>query len=416
MYIGHRHKRIITVTERAFEAPDLKVLKVPSSLHVSPEDLMLNYEVWREQIVLRSEARDYKNLKVAFVGVYNIRCGISTYAEALFPAIGALVGDFKVFAEKNGMPSEGKVVRCWERGKPMLELIDAIHAYAPDVVLVQHEYGIFPVARHWLSFMFEMQHYRTFVTLHSVYKHKDKTICEAAIPNLVVHTNIGRDILKNEKKVPGKVSVIPHFCVPGEGDTKYWNLYHSPHTLVQFGFGFRYKGWEQGIEVVDKLKTEFPEIFFTGLFSESDFSRPQHDQYFYELYDLIRSKKLTQHISIIRGYQSDETLDSFLRTNQVALFPYIDNGEHTVYGCSGAARFAMRKGIPVITSNAPLFDDLEGVCPRPKSVDEICDHVRKLFTEQSAVRAQMAQQRAFLERNSLGNIAKAYAELFSSAS
>src|SRR5581483_1229220 len=310
MYLGYRQKRTVTVSDREFVSSDLRVIEAPAG--IDAKDLLLNYEIWRGKVVSKTEAKDPKSLRVAFVGVYNIRCGISTYAEALFPAIGALVGESRIFAEKDGTPSTEQVVRCWERGKPLLELIDAIHAFDPDIVLVQHEYGIFPVARHWLSFLFEMQHYKTYVTLHSVYKHKDKTICEAAIPNIIVHTNIGKSILKDEKKVPGKVTVIPHFCVPCVSDAKYWNIYQSPHTFMQFGFGFRYKGWEQGIEVVDRLKGEFPDIFFTGLFSESEFSRSMHDEYFYQLYDLVRKKNLTQHVAIIRGYQSDETLDSYL--------------------------------------------------------------------------------------------------------
>lgn len=413
MYLGHRNKRIVTVSDREFSSESLQVLKVPDSIKTSKDDLIHNYEVWNGELVRRGEPKDPKRLKVAFVGVYNIKCGISTYAEALFPAIGKRVGDYRIFVEHgDSVVRDDKTIACWKRGEPLTDLIEAIDAFEPDIVLVQHEYGIFPVARHWLSFMSSMQRYKTIVTLHSVYRHKDKTICEAAIPNIVVHTGIGRDVLVNEKKVPGKVTVVPHFCIPCVDDSKYWNLYHSKHTIVQFGFGFRYKGWEQSIEVVSRLKDEFPDIFFTGLFSESEYSRHLHDQYFYELYDLIKTKKVTQHIAIIRGYQSDETLDAYLRTNQVAIFPYIENGEHTVFGCSGAARFTMRTGIPVIVSSVPLFDDLEGVCPRPQNVDELCDDVRKLFKDQNAVAKQKARQKEFLIRNSLENVAESYVKLF----
>lgn len=413
MYVGHRNKRIVTVGDRAFSSENLKIAKVPDDLlGVSKESLMENYEVWRGNVVKKNSPKDPKSLRVAFVGVYNIKCGIATYAEALFPAIGALVGDYRIFAERAGLPPSDNLVQCWSRGQPLTDLINAIDDYDPDIVLVQHEYGIFPVARHWLAFMSSMQRYKTFVTLHSVYKHKDKTICEAAIPNIIVHTDIGKTVLKQEKKVPGVVTVIPHFCIPCKDTSKHWNLYHSLHTIVQFGFGFRYKGWEQAIEVVAQLKKEYPDIFFTGLFSESDFSKNQHDQYFYELYDLIKEKNVSQNVALIRGYQSDETLDAYLRTNQVAMFPYIENGEHTVFGCSGAARFTMRTGIPVIASNAPLFDDLEGVCPRPKSVEELCAEVRKLFNDPSNVKDQQERQRLFLVKNSLENVAKLYVNSF----
>jgi hypothetical protein len=98
------------------------------------------------------------------------------------------------------------------------------------------------------------------------------------------------------------------------------------------------------------------------------------------------------------------------------MFPYIENGEHTVYGCSGAARFAMRTGIPVIASNAPLFDDLEGVCPRPKSVNDICRAVRELFTSNQKVIDHRTRQNQFLIKNNLDNIADSYVKLFSETS
>lgn len=415
MYIGHRHKRIITISDREFTASKLAVLKLPPELINVPKDKLLrDYEVWHGSVVPRNINKDLKSLKVAFVGVYNIKCGISTYAEALFPEIAKYVGGYRIFAEiSDNTTNDVNIVRCWTRGTSLDKLVDQINEYDPDVVIVQHEYGIFPIARHWLSFISEMQKFKTIVTMHSVYKHKDKTICEAVVKNIVVHTEIAKKILTEEKKVPGRVSVIPHFCVPCTNNEKYWNLYQSQHTIVQFGFGFRYKGWEQAIEVVDKLRGEFPDIFFTGLFSESDYSQSQHDQYYYELYDLIRDKGISKYIAIIRGYQSDETLNAFLRTNQIAMFPYIDNGEHTVYGCSGAARFTMRTGIPVITSNAPLFDDLEDVCPRPKNLEELCDEVRKLFRSKEAMKIQQEKQKLFLLKNSLENVTKMYLELIS---
>ena len=177
---------------------------------------------------------------------------------------------------------------------------------------------------------------------------------------------------------------------------------------MQFGFGFKYKGWEQAIEVVARIKKEYPDVFFTGLFSESPFSRVMHDQYYHELLMSIHDKGLMDNIALIRGFQSDETLNSYFRTNQVAIFPYIENGEHTVFGCSGAARLAMTSGIPVIVTNVPLFDDFEGVVPRAKSVEDVCDWVKKLFNDKVYAKTQIESQNRFLVENSLENVAKKY--------
>lgn len=393
----------------------MQVLAVTDALldGIPKDKILRDYEVWRGQVILKDSPRDTKKLRVALVGVYRIQCGISTYAEALFPEIAKHVGEYKIFAEYADAPEEPNALRCWKRGSSLQGLIAEIHKYDPDVVLVQHEYGIFPVARFWLSFMSEMQRYKTIVTLHSIYRHADKTVCEAVIKDIIVHTDAGRRILVDEKKVPGKVHTVAHFCYLSKSDTKLWNIYQSEHTIMQFGFGFKYKGWEQAIEVVAKLKPEYPDIFFTGLFSESSFNRVMHDQYYQSLMKSIHDKDLTDNVALIRGFQSEESLSSFLRTNQVAIFPYIDNGIHTVFGCSGAARLAMTAGIPIVVSDVPLFDDLEGVVPRAKSVDDVCEWVRKIFSDKAYMKTQVGSQNAFLAVNSLENVAKKYIDVMS---
>lgn len=358
----------------------------------------------------KSFVKPLKELRVAFIGVWKIPCGISTYSEWLWAEQFAEFKEYKIFTEYSDNPPEPNVLACWKRGQPLDGLISAIHEYNPDVVFIQHEYGIFPVARHWISLMAQLQKYRTIVTMHSVHHHKDKVICEAVIPEIIVHTEGAANILKNEKKVPSKVHVITHGGLPCSNPKKLYNLYHSPHTILQFGFGFKYKGWENSLAAVATLKEQYPDIFFTGLFSISPQSLAFHETYHAELMKFIGEKGIVPHVGLIKGYQSQETLESFIRVNNVAIFPYVDNPEHRVYGCSGAARLAMHYGIPTIVSNIPLFEDLEGVCPRVGSTEELCAEIRKMFDPKQA-KAQVERQSKFLADNSWQNAASKYLDL-----
>lgn len=412
LYLGHRGRKIQYVGSEPLLNSSLEMLEVSDDLKsITPRSLIDGYEIRRGQVLPKS-LKAHKSLRVAFVGVYRIPCGIATYSEWLWAEMIKQVGEYRIFAEEsmNPVPEEANVVRCWKRGKPMTELIDQILAYDPDVIYIQHEYGIFPIARHWISLLTALQKYRVITTLHSVYTHKDKVVCEAAVPEIVVHTNAAAHILKDVKKVHGEVYVIPHGCLPCESREKYWNLYQSNHTLVQFGFGFRYKGWEEALKIVAGLKPEFPDVFFTGILSETDGNKAFHDQYFYELSGLIDKLGIRDNVGLVRGFQSEECLDSYLRTNRVAIFPYIPNGLHTVYGCSGAARLAMSKGIPVITSSVPLFDDLQGVCERPSTIEEYCIAIKLLFNDAN-VSAQIKKQNQFLLDNSWLVSARRYLDL-----
>lgn len=406
-FVGHCGKKIRYVGS----APpkDQQYVELPISMSaMDPDLIMKDFEVRRGE-VLPKDLSNHKRLRVAFVGVWRIPCGIATYSEWLWPEIMKRVGEYRIFAEcAEGVLPEENVVRCWGRGTPLGSLVQAIREYEPDVVFVQHEYGIFPVARHWISFISALHDYRTIVTLHSVYHHLDKTICEAVCPEIVVHTSQALEVLKSEKQIAGKVHVIPHGCLLPNNQERLWNLYFSEHTLIQFGFGFRYKGWENSLKIAKELRRDFPDVFFTGLFSVTEKSKEFHDHYFRELYQAVGHLGLTDSVGLIKGFMGDQCLDAFLRTNRIAIFPYSPNGEHTVYGCSGAARVAMSKGIAVVASKVPLFDDLEGVCFRGgEDTEEYCGEIRRLFDEK-AHREQVERQNLFLNHNSWEISAKRY--------
>jgi glycosyltransferase involved in cell wall biosynthesis len=414
MFVACRGRQIMFLSDfqgTASSGCDVVEWDMPSGL--TPQDVIRHYEVWRGAVVEKTAVKPKDRLRIALVGVYRIQCGISTYAEQLFPRLAELSGECRIFAERaEGAVEEGNVDRCWTRGEPLAELSDRIADFDPDIVYVEHEFGIFPNARHWLSFVARMQDYSLFVKQHSIFYHKDKLVCEAAVPNIIVHTKIGKKVLL-EKGVPSRVTVIPHGCFPCTDTGRYWNMYHSPHTLVQFGFGFEYKGWDAALKAVALLKPEFPDVFYTGLFSESGFNRIMHQNYYNQLSELIQDLDIGQNVALIRGYQSDASLDAYLRTNQLAVFPYVMNGEHTVYGATGAARLAMAAGTPTITSGVPQFDDCEGVCPRPTTPEALALEIKALFESKEARAAQVERQNRWLSDNSWDNAAQKHMDLFS---
>jgi glycosyltransferase involved in cell wall biosynthesis len=416
MYLGYRGKTILFLSEVVCQNADIELMLLPEDLAGVPGDiLMSDYEVWNGRPVLKAAPKPPQDLRVALVGVYRIQCGISTYCESLFPEIGSGVRDYQVFAEDAEDAAElPNVTRCWRRGQPLQRLVDQLIQYNPDVILIEHEYGLFPDARHWLAMMGQLQRFRTIVKLHSTYRHHpDKVICEAACNEIVVHTQEAAQVLA-AKGLKARIHCIPHGSSPCVSRERFWNRYGSDHTLVQFGFGFHYKGWEQSLRAVAQLRQRYPDIFYTGLFSESPFSQVFHARYHQELEILIRQLGISEHVALIRGFQSDASIDSFLRTNQVAIFPYIDNGVHTVYGCSGAARVAMGAALPVVVSNVPLFADLEGVCPRVGTVDELCGAVEVLFSEPERRAQQVDRQARFLDETSWRAVAAQHLEVFGS--
>jgi glycosyltransferase involved in cell wall biosynthesis len=420
-FAGVKDKRIFVVSDSPL-AGDASV-QIPEELDdYSSEELLAWFRYTDGKFVSKKLRKPAKDLRIALVGNWRMQCGISSYSENLWPKVAKLVGEVKLFIERNDAPTgpfnvlgdielpESSVVQCWKRGESLGELSHELREYDPDIVWIQHEFGIWPNARFWLALMSQLSDTRVIVTMHSVFHHRDKTIVEAAMQEIVVHLEGAKTVLEDEKGIRGKVTVIPHGCYPCVSKERLWNFYRSPYTFMQFGFGFRYKGWEESIKATAILKEKYPDVFFTGVFSESPFSQKEHQVYYEDLAKLVESLGLQDNVAIVRGFQSDEALDSFLRTNQATVFPYVSHPKHEVFGASGAARLAMSKAIPVVTSQVNHFSDLPTL--KGSTPEQIAEHLDKLFSDPKARKEQIGIQLKFVEENSWDAIAARYAALF----
>lgn len=421
-FVGVRHSRICVVSDNAFSNEGMEIIEVPKELSDIPAlDFITKYSVINGVFICKKDSRHPKKIKLALVGNFKMRCGISTYSESLWPELVKLVENFKLFIEQNDIStgdvhllgdqliSDEQISVCWKRGESLRDLVKALKEYDPDVILIQHEFGLWPNARYWLSMMNQLSDYRLIVTMHSVFHHRDKTIVEAAMPEIIVHLDAAKQVLKEEKQISSIVHVVTHGCLPFS-DERLWDFYKSNATFVQVGFGFRYKNWEQSIKAVSILKEKYNDVFFTGLFSESPYSKLDHQLYYNELMELVEELDVSENVGIIRGYQSDNVIDSYLRTNKAAIFPYTSTGLHECFGSSGSAPLAMTKNIPVITSSAHHFTSLPTIkCDSPEGIAEALD---QLFSDSNKVKLQINKQNKYLTENSWENIAKKYVAIF----
>lgn len=415
-YAGIKNKRIFLISDKPIDTTSSII--IPKELdHIASKDLV-NCKVIDGQIIIKNVKKDAKQMKIALVSNYGSKCGIGTYSKFLYDELIKHIGDYKIFAERNDsyeiespqIPND-KIEICWKRGENPKELIKAIKDYNPDIVWIQHEYGLWPNARYWLYMLNQLSEYRIIATMHSIFHHRDKTIIEAAVPEIIVHLQGAVKVLKEEKHISGKVYMIPHGCFPCKQE-KLWNFYKSDHTFIQFGFGLSYKSWESSIKTVAILKEKFPDVFFTGLFSEAINNKSAHDIYYNELMDLVEELGVQENVALIRGFQSDETLDSYLRTNRASLFPYASSPEHEVYGASGAARMAMSKGLPVITTRVNHFEDVPSI--KADTPEQMAKELEKIFINSKAYEAQIKKQIEFLNNDSWANVALKHIKIFES--
>lgn len=329
--------------------------------------------------------KNIHELKIALVCNWNDKCGISTYTGYLANAIKNKVSKIRVFSEyteDQTKEDEDFVDRCWKREDNLLTLAKRILDWNPDFIIIQHEFGIFPNAFRFMQFTEAIDHVPYVVVMHSVYEHLDKLVYSESCKNIIVHSKEAKNILRNLGNTR-EIDVIPHGCIASPETEELWNIMKSPYTIMQFGFGFEYKGVERAISAIAHLKRtdpKFENIFYFFLWSTNSHNTIIQNEYYNKLIKLAEEENVRDNIAIVKKYQSDKMLNLYLRLAKMVIFPYVVNGDNKVYGSSGAIRIAMAHGKPVIASDSHLFDDLEGIVPRPKNSIELAQNIDEIFS------------------------------------
>lgn len=357
------------------------------------------------------------DLRIAIICNWHTKCGISTYSGYLTDALRSKVKEIRIFSEEaitKTAEDDGTVERCWKRGECLVPMAEKVIAWQPDLILIQHEFGIFPNAFYFMQMMQKFENIPYLVTLHSVYEHLDKIVYSACIKNMVVHTTQGRDILRKHGNT-NNIFVVPHGCINFGPVQELWNICLNPYTIIQFGFGFAYKGVDKALEAIHYLKNtddKFKNIFYTYLISDNDYNGRLHMEYYQSLLDKVDALGLKENVAIIRKFQTDEMLNLYLRLAKLAIFPYLNNPNNTVYAASGAIRVAMANNVPVIASDAHLFDDLEGIIARPANHIELAREIDRIFSDDRYKELLKERARNLIRENTWASVADKYLGFF----
>jgi len=98
-----------------------------------------------------------------------------------------------------------------------------------------------------------------------------------------------------------------------------------------------------------------------------------------------------------------------LRTNRAVVFPYVSHPDHEVFGVSGAARYAMSKNVPVVTTNVNHFSDVPTI--KADTPEDIAAALDELFSSRRSWAKQVEKQTEYAMNNSWENVAKRFLEI-----
>lgn len=318
------------------------------------------------------------------------QCGLATFNSALaaqFAKAGARTGVVRVVDGDESATSDARVVHTWSGND-----VDGWRAAAKalnvfDVVIVQHEYGIYPGADGCdVVPLLHQLDVPSIVVLHTVLAvptDRQKAVLEEVVRAahaVVTMTSTARDRLFAGYAVdPHKVSVIPH----GAGDHAGAGVDKGPRPhLLTWGLLGPGKGVEWALRAMARLRDLNPRPLYSVAGKTHPRVLERHgEEYRTSLHRLTDQLGISDSVRFDATYRDDASLSRLIRSADVVVLPY-DSREQVT---SGVLIEAIAAGIPVVATPFPhaveVLTDGPGLLVPHGDAKAMSTAIRELITK-----------------------------------
>jgi glycosyltransferase involved in cell wall biosynthesis len=313
------------------------------------------------------------------------RCGLATFTSDLRAALAVSAPHWRVevcAVDRDGLrygPEVVATLRQDDRGD-YRRAAAAVAASRADLVLIQHEYGIFGGAdgSYLLEFTGELARLDVpyAATLHTVLSEPTTGqagaaagLCRTAV-RVTGFTGAARTIATQAGWVePDRFVVVPHgvpdlLSEPGGraallGSRLAAELAAAGDAPVLSTFGLLRpgKGLETAILAMPQIVASHPDVrYLVAGATHPETVRRSGEAYRDRLVDLARGLRVAEHVRFIDAYLTEPELAALLQRTDIYLTPY-KSAEQT---CSGALTFALAAGCPVVSTAYRYARELAG--------------------------------------------------------
>ncbi|MEY2409340.1 MAG: hypothetical protein QOF48_2010 [Verrucomicrobiota bacterium] len=305
--------------------------------------------------------------KVAFLGDYLPRkCGIATFTSDVLSAVAAEHPHCQCFAIpvndlKGGYEYPGVVrfeieeqdLSSYQRAADFLNISN------PDVVCVQHEFGIYggPAGSHLLALLRALR-MPVVTTLHTILSEPgpdQRRVMQELIARstrLVTMTERGRQMLEQIYQAPpGKIDLIPHGIpdMPFVDPNYYKDQFGVEGRLVLLTFGLLSpnKGIEHVLNALPSILAEFPNVVYIVLgATHPNLAREHGEAYRLSLERLAKKNKVQKHVIFYNRFVELDELKEFIGAADLYITPYLNEAQIT----SGTLAYAFGAGKAVVST------------------------------------------------------------------
>lgn len=320
--------------------------------------------------------------RIALIGNSPPRlCGIATFTrdvyQALHAAFPGVALDLYAMTDPGEHYAYGPEVTCSIAQEEVADYRAAaqrINDSGADVVLVQHEYGIFGgSAGALLLRLLDRVDAPVVVTLHTVLEHPNadqRAVIEALArraSRLIVMAEKGRELLVRVHGISwNMISVVPHgvpdrpFVKPATVQERFG--FGGRHVLLTFGLLSPNKGIETMIRAMPAIVAAHPESLYAVLgATHPHLVAREGEAYRESLQALAEELGVSHAVRFIDGFLDQEALLEYLQAADIYITPYLNETQIT----SGTLSYAVALGRPVVSTPywhaAELLGDDTGV-------------------------------------------------------
>jgi glycosyltransferase involved in cell wall biosynthesis len=321
-------------------------------------------------------------------------CGIATYCGYLID--GLLSVDMElhitVLAESpvaNDLRARVHVIDAFSEDSDYgPAILHQVRACAPDVVHIQHEYGIFGFDGRFLHLLAGLREIRVpiVVTLHTVHTRSslDVGCCWRTDRRLPTHVDIEReqrqlcelsDVIVVHQDCPmrttlveqgaraDRVASISHGTFKDTGifsavAKKHLGYAADSSLLVAFGYFEPSKNHQRLLEAFSLLRLRQPnaKLWIGG---HVRWPSPPAREYKARIVNLIDQMGLREHVTLCEEALPEADVPVLLGAADVGCFVYHED----TYSSSGALHRMLGSGKPIVASHIPKFQELRRIAP-----------------------------------------------------
>jgi glycosyltransferase involved in cell wall biosynthesis len=313
-------------------------------------------------------------MKIAYISTYPPReCGIATFNQNLMRAINAnyperkklLDGGFVVAlndsesTQEYEYPEEVKYVIRQDHQKDYIRAANFINTSSADACIMEHEFGIYggESGIYILPLIHRLEKPLISI-LHTILREPSYVqriiIREIADQSakIIVMSQRAVEFLTSIYDIPvEKIQIIEHGVPdleePEDNPVKQLTAFKKHRVLLTFGLISRNKGLETVVKALPEIVKNHPDVMYVVLGNtHPGVIKSSGEEYRDHLKNLAAKLNVSNHLTFINKFVSEEELINYLTAAEVYVTPYHNEAQIT----SGTLSYAVGAGAAVVST------------------------------------------------------------------